>query len=199
VESNRSKFEGEIYWMTYNVWNNLERLQDWTYGEAVEIADPDGDGQLEIIAGSWDNNVYLFENIYNGSYYDAWSSMDLSHVEQGQFFGAPYGYRLYDETVDIIIGNTDGDEANEIIVATTRSILVFENRATVVNPNLYELTWRGDFTNDANYEITAIALGDDMDGDGAPEIVVLVGNKLYILEAEELYVPQATFSRSNRF
>jgi len=194
VETNQTQYLGDRYWRAWNVWNNLERLDKWTFNEAVEIADPDGDGHFEVIAGSFDNNIYLFENIYNGTYYDAWSSPDLSHVEAGTlaipFIGnLPYGLRLYDDTVDIVVGNTDGDEAEEIIVATTRSILIFENRGNEINPNLYELAWRGDFTQDANYEIDALALGDDMDNDGAPEIVILIGNKVYILEAAELYVP----------
>ncbi|MFQ6123563.1 MAG: hypothetical protein ACE5R6_03020 [Candidatus Heimdallarchaeota archaeon] len=181
----------------------------------MEIGDPDGDNQDEIVAGSWDSNIYLFENIYNGTYYNAWSSPDLTHVETGKLTlyaplvisgfvqapsrsqsvfisttaGIPFTYREYDEAIDMVVGNTDGDEAAEIIIATTRSILVFENRATPVNPNSYELVWRGDFQIDAKYEISALTLGDDLDGDGAPEIIVLVGNKLYVLESAELYVP----------
>jgi hypothetical protein len=152
-------------------------IANWT--RAVEIGDTDQDGKQEAIVGSFDNNVYTFEQVANNTYRRAWRSNDMY-----QLFGSiTIQWPAYADAQDIAIGDQDQDGKMEIIVAAAERIFVYEN----IGNDYYELVWQSGaivtenvlghkkdihkITRPPLTEITAITVDHDLDNDNASEII----------------------------
>jgi hypothetical protein len=162
VHVNATSLEASVVWDTSPV------LDQWTM--SVKIADTDGDGKKEVIVGSFDNNIYTFEHVYGNTYRRTWRSPDLKHNET-----------FWDDVTDLTVGDADQDGMMEIIAAnnnvTYPQLYVFEN----IGNDRYAETQRIHLPKGAG-PISAISIGDDLDGDGVKEIVVAARNNIYVYE-----------------
>ena len=61
------------------MWTNKQNMKNRTF--SVAIADTDKDGKVEVTIGSLDNNIFMFENLFNNTYRRAWKSPDLKNPE----------------------------------------------------------------------------------------------------------------------
>jgi hypothetical protein len=161
----------------YDSWDNHEMLGNWT--RAVEIGDTDQDGKPEAIVGTFDNNVYTFEQVANNTYRRAWRSNDIYQITGSLTIQWP----SYADAQDVVIGDQDQDGKMEIIVAAAERIFVFENTGN----DIYELVWQSgaivtenvlgykksmtQYTRPPLTEITALAVDYDLDNDNASEII----------------------------
>jgi hypothetical protein len=174
IEVNRTTLEASSIWDTGNV------LAKWTM--TVDLADTDGDGVEEVVVGSFDNNIYIFDNIYGNTYRRAWRSPDLTHNQT-----------FWDHVTDILVGDYDSDEKLELIAST--------NNQTYPTIHIFENTAKNQFTPSEVIElaknsgtITAIDLGNDLDADGAKEIIALIQKKVYIFEKKNGIITSNDFT-----
>jgi len=163
-------FEANILWST-----ELS-MSEWTF--SAEIADTDNDGKKEVIIGSFDNNIYTFENLFNGTYRRAWRSPDLKNLEA---IGYPYPlwwYYDWDNVKDLTVADLDEDGLTEIIVVAGEIVYVFEN----VGDDNYSLVWSYEFVGTG----IAVTTNPDLDGDSKSELIVATYDpaSVYIFEAE---------------
>ncbi len=121
----------------------------------LELADIDGDGNLDIIASSQDDNeLYIYHN--------ASSPGSLS-------FGGPQTFSLPSGPFQLELGDLSGDGKPEIVVASTGGgISVFQNQSSSGTINAASLGARIDYPSN-NGVILDIG---DLDGDGANDIAV---------------------------
>ena len=152
---------------------------------SVKVFDLDQDYLPDIIAGTWENEIHIFE-YYNHSgypyspehwidYREVWNSGDMINskilsIDTGDF----NGNGLY----DLIVGTRDG------------WVYVFENNGTVIDihgipfplprDNNYRLIWFNNYS--AFAPIFSIDAGD-ADNDGVDEAsIVAAGQEAYILD-----------------
>ncbi len=158
------------YWgyEAYSSWSTAPQFDQWTL--TVKIGDTDGDGFEEVIVGSFDQNIYVFENIYNNTYWRSWRSPDFTH-----WTGL---HRVWDDVTSLTIGDGDLDGNQEIIAVTnTRRCYIFENTGN----NRYSL--KKVLTQTASSLLTKVFLTDDIDQDGIPEIICTSGSLLFVYES----------------
>jgi hypothetical protein len=162
IEVNATTLEASSVWDTGNV------LAKWTM--AVDLADTDGDGTKEVVVGSFDNNIYIFDHVYCNTYRRAWRSPDLKHNQT-----------FWDHVTDIIVEDYDSDGKLELVASTNNQtypiIHIFEN----IDKNQFAPSEVIELPKDSG-PITAIDLGNDLDADGAKEIVALAQKKVYTFE-----------------
>ncbi|MFW9846620.1 MAG: FG-GAP-like repeat-containing protein, partial [Candidatus Thorarchaeota archaeon] len=179
----RGMDDGFYGYEAYDSWSNEKKYQNWTY--AIEFADTDRDGKDEVIVGSFDNNVYTFEQVANNTYRRAWRSPDLAYTYDISFNEVT----LWEDVRDIVVGDQDQDGKLEIIAASGWRIVVFEN----VEDNLYQLVWQSGnqipnvmgvslWVSRDRSRVTELALGSDLDRDGLREIVAASHDWVFIFE-----------------
>jgi len=169
------KREGSLGFEANVAWSTAKRFDDWTC--SVSIADTDRDGKKEVIVGSFDNNIYTFENLFNNTYRRAWRSPDINHVYEHKVGAIILFSRVvWDDVKDLVLGDQDSDRRQEIIAAAGSRIYIFEN----VGNDKYTLTWNSSDAIDR--PITAVNTADDLDNDAMREIVVAAGNMTYVFE-----------------
>lgn len=152
----------------YVSWDTFPELEDWTM--AVKIGDMDSDGMNEVIVGSFDQNIYVFENLFNNTYRRAWRSPDLTRWEGTR--------RLWDDVTALALGDTDLDGLQEIIVATgTNYGYIFEESGSLQ----YVLTETLCLPGSNKTSFTTVV--NDLDGDTFPEIIFASGSSLFFYEA----------------
>ncbi|MDO8056871.1 MAG: VCBS repeat-containing protein, partial [Candidatus Hermodarchaeota archaeon] len=152
----------------YASWDTAPELEDWTM--AVKIGDVDSDGVNEIVVGSFDQNVYVFENLFNDTYRRAWRSPDLTRWDGTR--------RLWDDVTALTLGDTDLDGLQEIIVTTgTNHGYIFEDAGRSQFVLVATLSLPG--FNHTSF-VTTI---NDLDRDTLPELVFASGSLLFFFEA----------------
>ncbi|MDF1539492.1 MAG: VCBS repeat-containing protein, partial [Candidatus Thorarchaeota archaeon] len=169
VEKKGSDFGFEII----DSWDNSVQFDEWSM--TVEIADTDEDGREEVIVGSFDQNIYTFEQVANNTYRRAWRSPDFYSLRSDGKNVHPF----WDDVESMAIGDQDLDGKQEIIVISGVEIFVFENTVD----NMYDLVWKQfwidwgqqgytHYVPPAVHDLHAVAVDNDLDKDGKPEIIV---------------------------
>ena len=138
------------------------RIASFPAGEGVsvfEIADIDGDGDLDIATGNHQGDIYVLENPYsnNISHFQEWNRYKVSHS--------------YASVREIDIGDIDRDGDSDIIVAdeSNNMVIWFENSGATFYDN-----WKRhvvDHSDDYLRWCHCVELGD-IDGDGNLDIAV---------------------------
>jgi hypothetical protein len=165
IEVNASTLEA------VSVWDTGKVLTKWTM--SLGLADIDADKEDEVVVGSFDNNIYVFDHVFQNTYRRAWRSPDLEHNET-----------YWDHVTDLTVGDWDGDTKAEIIAGTDSleypMIHIFKN----IGDNAFSLNETLELPRNGG-PITAIELGQDLDADGAKEIVVAAHDTIYIFEKKD--------------
>jgi hypothetical protein len=134
---------------------------------SVALGDLDGDGDLDVVVGNgvnWDEDIEDADNTRNLIYLND----GTGHVGDPLPLGSGY-----DETLDVALGDLDGDSDLDVVVANA---LVWDEAGNVASQNMVYLndgegffpTSRAFSTDES--ETTSVALGD-LDGDGDLDIV----------------------------
>lgn len=175
--------QGFYGYEAFDSWSNAVHFQDWTY--AIDFADTDEDGKNEVIVGSFDSNIYTFEQVENNTYRRAWRSPDLQH----NYTHILNKYTIWEDVKDLVVGDLDDDGKQEIIAVSGWRIVIFEN----IENNIYDMVWHSDnlipqemgvSLGDARDEclLTELAIDSDLDSDGHSEIAVASHEWLFIFE-----------------
>ncbi|MGY5876944.1 MAG: FG-GAP-like repeat-containing protein, partial [Candidatus Thorarchaeota archaeon] len=154
----------------FDSWDNSRQFKHWTY--SITIADTDDDGIDEVIVGSYDSNIYAFEHVFNNTYRRAWRSPDMTHQDTRV---------VWDDVIDLVVGDQDQDGNEEIIAATDSRVIIFEN----VGNDQYTNVWDSLNPDDLNWTLTdikAITVDNDLDDDGYSEIVIACDKGAYVVE-----------------
>ncbi|NHJ02605.1 MAG: hypothetical protein EAX86_10745 [Candidatus Heimdallarchaeota archaeon] len=187
----------------FEVWNSQAELARWTL--AIETGDMDQDGRQEVIVGSYDQNLYVFEHLTNNTYKRAYRSQDLTHKELS--LTSPYAYEelegvsgtfyrtIWDDVEEIVVGlDMDNDGFLEMVATAGLSIFIWEqnNDGFVSIDDEYTLIWQADLRQSAWAPLfadlgidkfTAAAYAGDMDYNGFGEFVVAAGSFLFVFES----------------
>ncbi|MHA2244675.1 MAG: lectin-like protein [Candidatus Hodarchaeales archaeon] len=164
---------------------NLENRFDFVWksdnffqATAVEFSDLDLDGDEDLVVGSWDKKVHIFECTDHSGY-----PFDTEHwLELTERWNST---ELDEKIQSLGVGDYNDNGLPDIIVGTlSGSIYIFENDGTVMSPygiefpfpndNDYRLIWN----NSGLYQpiwnpIGQIATGELNDGDNATEAIIL--------------------------
>ncbi|MBD3405311.1 MAG: hypothetical protein GF411_04130 [Candidatus Lokiarchaeota archaeon] len=177
----RSQSNGYWGYEAYDSWSNSFIFESWS--RSLEFGDVDQDNLPEVFVGSFDNNIIAFENVANNTYRRSWRSQDIflqSWTGEGTL-------PVYRNVRDMVIGDQDKDGKQEIIMTAGYNVYVFETIGT----DMYELVWMSSpiafIPPDAlsAYEPPVprapdpIAIDQDLDNDGKPEIIV--GAEFYLI------------------
>ncbi|TMI25826.1 VCBS repeat-containing protein [Candidatus Bathyarchaeota archaeon] len=164
IDVNQTSLEASIVWETTNVFDK------WTM--SLTLKDADNDGVKEVIVGSFDSNLYIFDHVYGNTYRRAWRSPDLTYAASGQTF--------WDHAKDIVVDDYDNDGKIELLTLTdTGRLLTFEDTGN----NQFTPTVLSGFDPGTMGPVQAIAVGDNLRGDGMKEVLVISpGPTIHILE-----------------
>lgn len=169
---------GTLHFYSYSGDPRIQRnwtdrsIANFPAGEGIsvfEIADIDGDGDLDIVTGNHQGDVYVLENPYpnNVVYGQEWNRYKVSHS--------------YASVREIDIGDIDRDGDSDIVVADASKNMViwFENSGVTFYEN-----WKRhvvDHSNDYLRWCHSVELGD-VDGDGDLDIAVAAaGSNVFLL------------------
>ena len=143
-----------------NAWKNTQLHRNIPFDNGVDIGDAgdiqsivvgdlDNDGDMDIISGDFDNNVYVWEN--DGTPWGTWTGTDIGNA----------GGKI----MDIEIGDLDDDGDLDIITGDKgKNVYVWENDGTPWG------IWTGTDIGDAGSEVYCISVGD-LDNDGKMDII----------------------------
>ncbi|MGD9145925.1 MAG: VCBS repeat-containing protein [Anaerolineae bacterium] len=118
------------------------------------VADLDGDGRLEIAAGSWDGRMYLWDD--GGQLLQGWPIAVNDQIISSAALVDLDG----DERLDIVVGSKDGHLYGWTVEGTTLPGFPYDLGAPV-----FSSPWVG-----------------DLEGDGQADIVVGANNGIHLLE-----------------
>ncbi|MHA2362553.1 MAG: lamin tail domain-containing protein [Candidatus Hodarchaeales archaeon] len=180
-------------------WTNADKQSEWT--RTLATSDLDLDGNKEIIVGDFDNNIYVFEHMFNNTYKRAFKSHNLNHTRETSI--SPYLFEElagipgefseieFDHTNFLISGVDFNNDGKPGFVATSGlTIYVFESTgyndetAFFTKFDIGEIfDGHYDFDPTIETEITAMAVTYDFDGRGSM-IAVAVNNKLFLFRQD---------------
>ena len=180
-------------------WNTEGELKQWT--QSISIADLDGDGRREVIAGDFDNNIYVFEHLTNNTYKRAYRSPDLaqkinttqSPYAHEQLLGISASFIRFEwQHVNLLTAGSDLDRdgRTEFIATSGLTIYVFEylgrddHYQLVWSTNLADTIWKSVFDYLGITEFTALRTSADMNYNGYGELLAAAGPFLFIFESQ---------------
>lgn len=165
-----------------HVWTSPTLQQVW----GVAIADVDKDYLPDIIAGSWDEKVHVYEYTNHSGYpfsKDHW----IEYVEKTTI---PVGEKIY----SIATGDTNYNALPEIIVGTELGrVYIYENNGTILSingkpwpltqDNSYKYYWD---TGNISWKPVLRTIVDNLDDDPHDEIVYIsVGQNVFVVNFDE--------------
>ncbi len=179
-------------------WNTDGELKKWT--QSISIADMDDDGKREVIAGDFDNNIYVFEHLSNNTYKRAYRSPDLTQAvnttqspyAHEQLLGISASFIRFNwQHVDLLAAgvDTDRDGRQEFIATAGLTIYVFEFTG---RDDRYQLSWTTDlgatiwksvFRYLGITQFSALRTSKDLNYNGYGEFLVAAGPFLFIFES----------------
>ncbi|RMG36119.1 MAG: VCBS repeat-containing protein [Methanobacteriota archaeon] len=144
---------------------------------SVQIADLDRDNIQDIIVGSWDKKVHIFEYSSRSGYpfaLEHW--IDLKEVWTSE--------ELDDKIQAVSVTDLNGNDLPDFVVGTySGSVYVFENDGAIVdtptgqvplpNDNEYRQLWTSFGPFQPIWNPVGNIVADDLDGDGKDEAVIL--------------------------
>ncbi len=180
-------------------WNTEGELKTWT--QSISIADLDGDGRREVIAGDFDNNIYVFEHLTNNTYKRAYRSPDLaqkintteSPYAHEQLLGISASFIRFEwQHVNLLTAGSDLDRdgRTEIIATAGLTIYIFEftgrddHYQLVWTTDLGATIWRTIFSRLGITQFTALKTSVDMNYNGRGEFLAAAGPFLFIFESQ---------------
>jgi hypothetical protein len=143
---------------------------------AVEIADVDGDGVMEIITISHESN-----SGYDSGIMTIFSADDFSMEWQGD---PNYFPMVWTGIYNVKVGDVDNDGETEIIVAAGRT---YTGQLWIINGSTREIEATNIFYSQDFDEFRTLAVGD-VNGNGNPECVVGEDNKIHIIKPSDFSV-----------
>jgi len=167
VEIDPATLEAKVDWDTGSV------LDKWSM--SVTLADTDGDGQNEVIVGSFDNNIYVFHHVFRSTYTKAWRSPDLVHNQT-----------IWDHVSRVMVADYDSDGKQELLAANdnqTYPIVYVFRPDPAAGPSQFSLS-----ENETLYlpkdsgPIAGMDLGNDLNQDGVKEVVVAAARSIGLFE-----------------
>jgi len=201
--------DGPLWNLGYHVfetWNNDNELDEWTL--TVEIGDVDRDGKNEVIVGDFDNNLYVFEHLANNTYKRAFRTFDFNHTVESD--SSPYAWqeleglsgnfsrKIWDHVENLVVNSDlDNDALKEIIATADLSIYVFEQKISIAgipiddefslvwSEDLRKSKWGQSLQENGLEKINALAYCNDLDYNGLGEIIVAVGDYLFVFESRQ--------------
>ena len=167
VEIDPATLEAKVDWDTGSV------LDKWSM--SVTLADTDGDGQNEVIVGSFDNNIYVFHHVFRNTYSRAWRSPDLVHNQT-----------IWDHVSRVMVADYDSDGKQELLAANdnqTYPIVYVFRPDPAAGPSQFSLSETETlYLPKDSGPITGMDLGNDLNQDGAKEVVVAAARSIALFE-----------------
>ncbi|MHA1971686.1 MAG: hypothetical protein ACTSW1_01765 [Candidatus Hodarchaeales archaeon] len=165
-----------------HVWTSPKIQQVW----GVAVADVDKDYLPDIIAGSWDEKIHVYEYTNHSGYpftQDHW-------IEYAEKTSIDVGEKIF----SLDTGDTDNDNLPEIIVGTQLGrVYIYENNGTILKingidwpltqDNSYRYVWD---SGNISWKPVIRTIVDNLDDDPADEIVYLsAGQNVFIVNFDE--------------
>ncbi len=174
---------------------------EWFYqATAVEFMDLDLDGVQDLIVGSWDQKIHIFEYTSHSGY-----PFSIDHwIELTEKWTSTL---LDDKIQSLGVGDINNNGLPDFVVGTiSGSVYVFENDGVLMSPYGIEFPFPNDdnykqiWTNTGVYQpiwnpIGQIAMGDLDNNDGTDAVVLAWGQGAWILRYNALkgfYLEQLT-------
>lgn len=173
---------------TENQFNFVWKSNDMPPVWSIVVEDVDKDYKPDIIAGTWDNKVHIYEYSNHSGYpfsEEQWITYDevwnSGLILNGKIFSLATGDTNYNALPEIIVGTYNG------------TIYIFENNGTILHingkpfpltsDNKYKLIWNS--SNVIWNPITSISTGN-LDGDPYDEIAIVSrGQGVYVINYDE--------------
>ncbi len=155
----------------------------------VMVYDMDLDYDPDIVAGTWNNKIYMFEYEDHSGY-----PYSTSHwISYKMVWESP---ELSDKILSFVCGDINGNGLPDMLVGLRNGELVlFENNGTIIQApdyylplpqdNSYKIIWSYNYGSYA--PILDMSIGD-LDGDGIDEVSIIEsGREAYVLDYSETY------------
>ncbi|MHA2203542.1 MAG: hypothetical protein ACW991_07615, partial [Candidatus Hodarchaeales archaeon] len=165
-----------------HVWTSPKLQQVW----GVKIADVDKDYLPDIIAGSWDKKIHVYE-YSNHSGYPFSKQHWIEYTEKATI---DVGEKIF----SVATGDTNYNALPEIIVGTEQGrVYIYENNGTILSingepwpltqDNSYRYHWD---TGNTSWKPVLRIIVDQLDDDKADEIVYIsVGQNVFVVNWDE--------------
>ncbi|MHA1213751.1 MAG: hypothetical protein ACTSPG_00460 [Candidatus Hodarchaeales archaeon] len=165
-----------------HVWTSPKIQQVW----GVQVSDVDKDYLPDIIAGSWDEKIHIYEYTNHSGYpftKDHW-------IEYAEKTTIPIGEKIF----SLDVGDTDNDNLPEIIAGTQLGrVYIYENNGTILKingidwpltqDNSYRYVWD---SGNISWKPILRTIVDNLDDDPNDEIVYLsAGQNVFVVNFDE--------------
>ncbi|MEW6750702.1 MAG: S8 family serine peptidase [Candidatus Latescibacterota bacterium] len=143
-------------------------------GQRLVVADLDGDGRPEVLAGDGDGDLFAYEGVADNQFRSSWREIDSRPDVDARLVGGG---------IDL-----DGDGRPEFVAARLLQPFYEVQRARW-EVKVYQATGDDAFAPEWQSEVLGGGAGGegvaagDLDGDGTPELVLALAPDLYVLRA----------------
>ncbi|MFX1516184.1 MAG: FG-GAP repeat domain-containing protein [Promethearchaeota archaeon] len=165
-----------------HVWTSPKLQQVW----GVKIADVDKDYRPDIIAGSWDKKIHVYEYTNHSGY-----PFSKQHwIEYTEMTSIDVGEKIF----SVATGDTNYNALPEIIVGTELGrVYIYENNGTIltINGEPWPLTQDNSYryhwdTGNTSWKPILRIIVDQLDDDKADEIVYIsVGQNVFVVNWDD--------------